>query len=172
MSVSGSRSDTSTRSSSLWIVALTGPSSTTSGQMSAMKRPSDVPPVHDSSGTRPVTSRIALVAASTSRPRRVRNGLPHPVHRISCSMPCLRTMSANRCMSDSRVLSGAWRKLNVTSSVPGITFVAPVPAWMFEHWKDVGGKYSLPLSHLVCARSASTGAARWMGLRARCGYAM
>ena len=39
-----------TRSSSLWIVALTGPSSTTSRQMSAMKRPSEVPPVHESSG--------------------------------------------------------------------------------------------------------------------------
>ena len=39
---------------SLWMVAFTGPNSTTCGQISAMKRPSDVPPVVDSSGVTPV----------------------------------------------------------------------------------------------------------------------
>ena len=38
------------------------------------------------------------------------------------------------------VLAVEKRKLNRTSSSPGITFVAPVPAWMFEHCHAVGGK--------------------------------
>jgi hypothetical protein len=33
--------------------------------------------------------------------------------------------------------------------VPGITLVAPVPACIFEIWKEVAGKYSLPLSQTV-----------------------
>ena len=36
-------------SSILWMLALSGPNSTTCSQMRAMKRPSDVPPVVDSS---------------------------------------------------------------------------------------------------------------------------
>ena len=56
--------------STLWIVALTGPSSTSSGQMSAMKRPSDVPPVRDSSGCDAGHgARSPRVTTSTSRPR-------------------------------------------------------------------------------------------------------
>ena len=43
---------------------------------------------------------------------------------------------------------------------------------MFEHCHVVGGKYSLPASQSVAASSASAGATRWIGLRARCGYAM
>jgi hypothetical protein len=72
-----------TRSFNLWIVALTGPNSTSSSQMSAMNRPSDVPPVQESSGTIPVTSRTAALIAATSAPRGVRKGLPYPVQRSS-----------------------------------------------------------------------------------------
>jgi len=42
-----------TRSLTWWMVALTGPSSTISGQIAAMNRPSEVPPVQESSGVRP-----------------------------------------------------------------------------------------------------------------------
>jgi hypothetical protein len=49
---------------SLWMLALTGPNSTTSGQISAMKRASEVPPVVESSGVRPVWLR------SRATPRR------------------------------------------------------------------------------------------------------
>ena len=38
----------------LWMLALTGPNSITSGQISTMKRPSEVPPVVDSSASWPV----------------------------------------------------------------------------------------------------------------------
>ena len=68
-----------TRSFTWWIEALTGPSSTISRQMSAMKRPSDVPPVQESSGAIPVTARTASVTTSTSLPRPVRYGGPKPV---------------------------------------------------------------------------------------------
>jgi len=54
------------------IVALTGPSSTSSSQMFAMNRPSDVPPVHESSGAIPVAARTASETTSTSLPRGVR----------------------------------------------------------------------------------------------------
>ena len=56
-----STSATATHSSTWWIVALIGPNSTTCGQMRAMKRPSEVPPVVDSSGSTdaPSSSRIA-----------------------------------------------------------------------------------------------------------------
>ncbi len=49
MFFSGSRLATSTRSSILWIVAFSGPNSTTCGQIFEMKRPSEVPPVVESS---------------------------------------------------------------------------------------------------------------------------
>ena len=38
-----------------------------------------------------------------------------------------------------------------------MTLVAPVPAWMFEHWNEVGGKYSLPSSQVMAASSAMRG---------------
>ena len=68
---SGSSSSSATRSFTLWIEALTGPSSTTSPQISAMKRPSEVPPVQEISGRIAQTSCMASFAASTSLPRGV-----------------------------------------------------------------------------------------------------
>ena len=59
-------SATGTFSSTLWMVALVGPSSITCGQTWAMKRPSLVPPVVESSVLRPVSSRIASRTASTT----------------------------------------------------------------------------------------------------------
>ena len=51
-------------SSILWMLALTGPNSTTWSQMRAMKRPSDVPPVVDSSVSMPAWLRIACASAA------------------------------------------------------------------------------------------------------------
>ena len=134
-----------------------------------MKRPSDVPPVQESAAATPVRSRIASVAAATSRPAGVRYGLPLPVQATDPSSPWRSRIAARRCFSDSGVLSVEWRKLNASSSSPGMTLVAPVPARMFEHCHVVGGKYALPSSQRVAASSAIAGAASWMGLRARCG---
>ena len=50
MSASGSISSSETASFTLWIERFTGPNSTTSGQISTMKRPSEVPPVVETSG--------------------------------------------------------------------------------------------------------------------------
>ena len=88
------------------MVAFTGPSSTTSSQMSAMKRPSDVPPVQESSGSTPGDVPDGVAATSTRRPRGVRNGLPQPVHveRVLEAVPAQDRLEA--LLSDSRVLCG------------------------------------------------------------------
>ena len=70
-------------SSILWMLALIGPNSTTCGQTRAMKRPSDVPPVVDNVGRRPVSASIAPVSASLSEPTGVRKGSPPSVQAIS-----------------------------------------------------------------------------------------
>jgi hypothetical protein len=57
------------------------------------------------------------------------------------------------------------RKLNQTSSSPGTTFKAPVPARTLEIWNEVGGNAALPSSQRVAHNSASAAAARWTGLR-------
>ena len=104
---SGSRSATRTRSLSLWIVALTGPSSTTSAQMSAMKRPSDVPPVHDSSGV--TAGHVADRRRSRRRPAgRAASGTACPSRstRGRTRVRAAAAMASKRCCSDSRVLSG------------------------------------------------------------------
>ena len=64
------------------------------------------------------------------------------------------------CCSVSTVCSVEKRTLKRALSSPGMTFGAPVPALMFETWKLVGGKYSLPLSQTRAASSASAGATR------------
>ena len=122
-------------------MALTGRLRPPLRQMAAMKRPSDVPPVVDSSGRLPVTRSIAAVTASTSfpdrsgtacrrqRPRRGRS----PV-RVDRAPPA--RVPGGR----STVLAVEKRKLNSTSNSPGITLVAPVPAWMLEICQVVGGK--------------------------------
>ncbi len=66
---------------------------------------------------------------------------------------------------------GREAEVNITASVPGMTLVAPVPACRFEIRKLVGGKSSVPSSQRVAASSAIAGEARWIGLRASCGYA-
>ena len=83
MRASGSRSATAMRSSTLWMLALVGPNSTSCGQMSAMKRPSEVPPVVDSSMLPPVTAAAAALNASQSSPRGVKKGLAPSVQAIS-----------------------------------------------------------------------------------------
>ena len=60
-------------------------------------------------------------------------------------------MLTTRVCSDSTVLAVEKRKLNCTCASPGITLVAPVPAWKLEICQVVGGKYSLPRSHsMLC----------------------
>src|SRR3546814_4238521 len=64
-----------TASSSLCIVALHKPNSTT-GHKRERKRASDVPPLVDSSGSRPVACVIAAAIMSENSPGGVRNGSP------------------------------------------------------------------------------------------------
>ena len=68
MSGSFSSAASSMCSFSLWMLALTGPSSTISGQMSMMKRPSEVPPAVESTGFPPVFACTAFLTASVSLP--------------------------------------------------------------------------------------------------------
>ena len=151
------------------MLALTGPNSTTSLQILEMKRPSDVPPVVESSVSTPVSLRIACARASLSAPGVVRNGSPPSVQAISCSTPWRATIASSRERSDAGVDSVLKRKLKSTTSSPGMTLPAPVPAWMFDICHDVGGKCALPRSHSTPTSSASSGAARWIGFFASCG---
>ena len=61
------------------MLALIGPNSTTCGQMRAMKRPSEVPPVVDSTGVRPVSSWMARLSAWLRLPGGVRKVSPPSV---------------------------------------------------------------------------------------------
>ncbi len=134
-----------------------------------MKRPSEVPPVVDSSVCTPVSAAIAAAIASDSSPRGVRNGSPPSVQSSWYSSPWRSRIACTRAFSCSGVLAVEKRKLKSIVTWPGITLVAPVPAWMFDICQVVGGKYALPSSQRSPTSSASAGAARWIGLRARCG---
>src|SRR5690349_17234651 len=61
-----STSSTITCSLSLWMLSLTGPISSVCTPQGARKRASEVPPPVNDSGRRPLTSRIAAPAGSTS----------------------------------------------------------------------------------------------------------
>src|SRR5688572_25889365 len=77
---SSSRSETAMCSSILWIDAFGGPNSITCEQNVEMKRPSDVPPVVEMSGLRPVTSEMARMIELDRSPGGVMNGRAPSVH--------------------------------------------------------------------------------------------
>ena len=150
-------------------VSFTGPNSTTSRATDARNRPSEVPPLVDSAGVTPVTAadRVRQPRRPASRRRQERLRATTSTCR-SYSSPCRSRIRVDALPQ----MRCAWRlgreaKIERTSSVPGTMFGAPVPAWMFEIWKVVGPKYSLPRSHVGAASSASAGAARWIGIAAR-----
>ena len=129
------------------MLALIGPNSITCGQIFAMKRPSEVPPVVESSvvdagvGADRCGQRVAQRAGrreeglAAERPGECRSR-GRGVSSIACT----------RAFSDSGVDSVEKRKLKSITTSPGITLLAPVPAWMFDICQVVGGKYSLPWS--------------------------
>ena len=77
--------------------------------------------------------------------------------------------AVRRCCRLSGVDSVQKRKLKSTTQSPGITLLAPVPAWMLLTCQLVGGKKALPSSQRMLTSSASAGARRWIGLSAKCG---
>ena len=103
-----------------------------------MKRPSEVPPVVDSSGSQPVTSTTACTTASESWPGGVKNGSPDTNHSSEYLTPCRSRIAVTVRCSFSTVCSVEKRRLKRARSSPGITFGAPVPAAMFDIWKVVG----------------------------------
>ena len=112
---------------------------------------------------------MASLSAWLRLPGRVRKGEPPSVQARVYSNPCCCSTASTRAFRLSGVLSVEKRKLKSTSTVPGMTFKAPVPAWMLLTCQVVGGKWSLPSSQVVAASAASAGASWWMGLRASCG---
>ena len=169
MSVSFSRSLILMFSSILWMLSLTGPTSTTCAPVGAMKRPSEVPPAVDNSVSISHTSRIAACAASTSSPRGVKNAWPDSDQSSVYLNWCLFKMASMRVCISVCVIWVEKRRLNCTSKSPGMTLVAPVPALMFDIWKMVGGKNSLPLSQCSVTKSLSAAENRWIGFSARWG---
>ncbi len=137
-------SPASTCSSTLWMLALTGPNSITCGQM-AMKRPSEVPPVVDSRAR--CRSRRGWPAQRLAqRARRREEGLAaqRPGQLVLEAMAVEQRVHAR--FSASGVDSVLKRKLKSSSASPGMTLVAPVPACTLDTCQLVGGKYSLPSS--------------------------
>ncbi len=120
---------------------------------------------------RPVCFLPTSCTVFARRPFLLRKGLAPSIQSTEYSRPCFFRIASTRCLSEASVLSVEKRKLKSTSTAPGTTLAAPVPAWMLETWKLVGGKLSLPLSHCVFASSASAGASRCTGFFTRCGYA-
>ena len=158
-----------THSSILWLVALSGPNSTTSLQILAIKRPSLVPPVVERTVSIWVSALIAWRNASARAPSSVINGLPPKCQSISKSRPAALRIPSRRLRRSSGLLSVEKRKLKSMLSSPGIILFAPVPAWILEIWKLVGWKYWLPLSHSVSTKDWMAGAERWIGFLPRCG---
>src|ERR1041385_8193638 len=109
MSGSASSSWSAMCSFSLWMLVFTGPSSITSGQMSMMKRASEVPPVVESSPECPVRRLATCSTISASRPRRLRNGFAPSVHWIEKSSACLRRMLSTRSAGEAPLPSGGQR---------------------------------------------------------------
>src|SRR5262249_14341407 len=123
----------------------------------------------DSSPERPVWRFATSSTTCARRPFLLRKGFAPSVQSTEYSSPCLARMDSVLFFKEESVLSVEKRKLKSTSTEPGTTLAAPVPAWMLETWKLVGGKLSLPLSHCVFASSASAGASRWIGFFTNCG---
>src|SRR5690606_41208971 len=117
----------------------------------------------------PVSARTAADRACDSSPGGVRKGRPESDQSREYSRPCASRIPTTAALRDSTVLAVENRKLKSTTASPGITLLAPVPAWMFETCQEVGGKNSLPSSQRWAANSASAGAGWWTGLRARWG---
>ena len=141
------------------MLALTGPNSITCGQIFAMKRPSEVPPVVDSVGVDAGCSRIEAASASLSSPGVGQEGLAaERPGDLVVEAVAVAAAASTRAFSDSGVDSVLKRKLKSTISSPGITLPAPVPAWMFDTCQEVGWKCSLPRSQSIATSSASAGA--------------
>ena len=145
----------STHSSILWMVALTGPISMTWGQICAMKRPSEVPPVVDNS-LRCRVRRGSRCAPRRPEPSAVRKGgRQRPRDLVVEPMPLQHRFEA--LLQPFRGAGGREAEVERISTVPGMTLVAPVPPLMFEICQVVGGKWALPSSQTVAASSAIAG---------------
>ncbi len=143
----GDVAPTATCSSILWMLCVdrrrTRPPA---GRCAEMKRPSDVPPVVDSSACTPhlvARSRLRPAPAERARAREEGRAAERPDERVLDAVAAAGS-SSTRGFSCSGVDSVEKRKLKSITASPGMTLVAPVPAWMFEIWKLVGGKWSLP----------------------------
>ena len=121
----------------------------------------------------PVSSAMACCTAPTKVPKGVKKGRPPTVQVRSKSAPgnkpCVAKSATTRACRPSGVDSVEKRKLKSTTTVPGMTLLAPVPPWMLLICQLVGGKYALPWSQTSAASAAKAGAAMWMGFLASCG---
>ena len=61
--------------------------------------------------------------------------------------------------------------LNAILILPGITLSTPVPLFILDIWKEVGGKYLLPLSNLIFKKSEIILELMCIGFSAFSGYA-
>ena len=99
-----------------------------------MKRPSEVPPVVDSTGVTPVSARIAALSASLKRAgRREERLAARQSRRARKSRPWRSSTACTRDFSDSGVDSVAEAEVEVHHHArPGSRCNAPVPPWMLD----------------------------------------
>ena len=130
-----------TASSSLCMVALHRPNSTT-GMILDRNLASDVPPVVDNSGSTPVTCVIASAIMPDNSPGGVRNGSPEI---IGFSSPPLRsTIARTISLKLSPLCSSLKRMDKRPSALAGMTLWAGLPTWMSVNSILLGWNQSVP----------------------------
>ena len=92
--------------------------------MGAMKRPSDVPPVVDNCASIPTCCFIDFCQASTNKPLGVRKGSPKVVQFAWYLTPSLSNSLVTIASIPSAVISVEYLRLNVISTVSGMTSVS------------------------------------------------
>ena len=155
-----------TASSRLCMVALHRPNSIT-GHTARRNRASEVPPVVEGSGSRPVSAFTARAMMSENSPGGVRNGSPEMIG--SARPPCFCAISPT--ISDSE--APEWQSLKRIEmrafALAGMTLCARFGVSISVISRLLGWNQSVPSSSTSASSSASMATSLGIGLSARCG---
>ncbi len=138
-----------------------GPNSTTCSQMRAINRPSEVPPVVDSSVRTPVSSRMACSSAFEQRAaRREERQAADAPREIVVQRVFIEDRVNAALQSFHRTCRGEAEIEHQLDVTRDHVRCAPCPLCRLDTCHVVGGKYSLPSSQCVETSSASAGASK------------
>ena len=142
-----------THSLILWIDLFVSPSSTTCLHTLAINLPSDVPPLVLISVFISAISSIESLHISINSWSVVRYGSPECFQVMSYFALLLSSIFIIVSLISSWSVSVEYLILNAILIFAGITLSTPVPLFILDIWKEVGGKYLLPLSNLISKNS-------------------